>query len=118
MAAFRYLIHRMASLPLITKRKKTEWQTVLSIAKNNNFPLHFIEKMKKQIQNKTLKDKTDKNKKWAIFTYHSPIVRKITNLFKHTEIKIAFKTTNTIQQKTRPKSHEKSRTMTKAESID
>ena len=49
-------------------------------------------------------DKThDKNKKWAIFTFHSPKVTKITNLFKQADIKIAFKSTNTIQQQTRPK---------------
>ena len=37
-------------------------------------------------------------KKWATFTYHSPLIRKVTNLFKSTDIRIAFRTTNTIQQ--------------------
>jgi hypothetical protein len=37
MAAYHFLIHRMSSLPLTTERKKTKWQTILSIAKNNNF---------------------------------------------------------------------------------
>jgi predicted GIY-YIG superfamily endonuclease len=32
------------------------------------------------------------------FTYYSPQVRKITNLFKHTELKIAFRNCNSIQQ--------------------
>jgi hypothetical protein len=64
--------------------------------RQKQFPLHLIEKMKKQIQNKTPKNKADKNKKWAIFTYHNLLVRKIINLFNHTDIKIAFKTTNTI----------------------
>jgi len=41
--------------------------------------------------------------KWAIFTYHSPIIRKITNLFKQTDIKLAFRNTNTIRQTIRPK---------------
>jgi len=45
------------------------------------------------------------NKKWATFTYHSSKVRKITNLFKQTDIKIAFKSTNTLQQLTKPKTH-------------
>ena len=36
---------------------------------------------------------------------HLPKVRKITNLFKQTDINIAFKITNTIQQQTRPKNH-------------
>jgi hypothetical protein len=46
------------------------------------------------------------SKKWATFTYHNPNVRKITNLFKQTDIKIAFKSTNTTQQQTRPTNHE------------
>jgi hypothetical protein len=40
--------------------------------------------------------KHKKKKKWVIFTYHSPLVRKITNLFKNTDINIAFKAGNTI----------------------
>jgi hypothetical protein len=36
------------------------------------------------------------------FTYHSPQIRKITNLFKNTNIGIAFKATTTIQQLIRP----------------
>ena len=34
---------------------------------------------------------------------HCPIIRKITNLFKQTDIKIAFRNTNTIRQIIRPK---------------
>jgi hypothetical protein len=30
------------------------------------------------------------------FTHHSPLIRKITNLFKNTQINIAFRTQNTI----------------------
>jgi hypothetical protein len=33
----------------------------------------------------------------------SPIIRKITNLFKHTDVGITFKNTNTLQQLTTPK---------------
>jgi hypothetical protein len=42
-------------------------------------------------------------KKMDSFTYYSPNVRKITNLFKHTNIGIAFKTTNNLQQLTNQK---------------
>jgi len=38
------------------------------------------------------------NKKWVTFTYFSPIIRRITNLFKHSNLNIAFRATNTIQQ--------------------
>jgi hypothetical protein len=40
--------------------------------------------------------------KWATFTYTSPRVRKITNLFKNTNVKVAFKSNNTIAQLTKP----------------
>jgi hypothetical protein len=75
-------------------------------SRKQQFPLHLIEKLKTKFQYKIHKDKIGKNEKWAIFTCHSPIVRKITNLFKQTGIQIAFKNTNTIQQQTRPKNHE------------
>jgi hypothetical protein len=38
------------------------------------------------------------NKKWVTFNYYSPLVRKVNNLFKHTDIRIAFRTNNTIYQ--------------------
>jgi len=45
----------------------------------------------------------DNNKKWATFTFYSPKIKKLTNLFRQTNIHIAFKSTNTIQQYTKPK---------------
>ena len=39
-----------------------------------------------------------RNKKWVTFTYFSPIIRSITNLFKHSNLNIAFRANNTIQQ--------------------
>jgi hypothetical protein len=37
-------------------------------------------------------------KKWVTFTYYSPLVRKVNNFFKNTDIRIAFRTNNTIYQ--------------------
>ena len=103
MAAYRYMTNRMTSLRLTADRKETEWQKILSVAENNKLPLHHITKLKRYTR--TQHNTHDKNKKWVIFTFHSPKVRKITNFFKQTDIKIAFKSTNTIQQQTRPKNH-------------
>jgi len=33
---------------------------------------------------------------WDTFTYHIPLVGKVTNLFKHTHLSIAYRTTNTV----------------------
>jgi len=60
-----------------------------------------------------MKGKKDK-KIWNTFTYHSQKIRKITNLFKHPNISIAFRNATTLLQLTKPKmsnqtpDHEKS----------
>ena len=47
-------------------------------------------------------------KRWATFTYHSPKIRKVTNLFRNTEVRIAFKATDTIYQQLTEKTHNNS----------
>jgi hypothetical protein len=110
MAAYGYLINRMTALLLSLEKRKTEWMRIHDIANNNKFPKHIITRLEKQIQTKTQMTSTkfdntkgDDNKKWAIFTYHSPKIRKITNLFRQTNVRISFKSSNTIQQRTRPR---------------
>ena len=49
----------------------------------------------------TLPSKTS-DTKWDTFTYTTPQIRKITNIFKQINMKIAYKTNNTILQLTRP----------------
>jgi len=44
----------------------------------------------------------NKNKKWVTFTFISPHIRKITNLFRNTNIKIAFRCHNTIGSLIKP----------------
>jgi len=73
---------------------------------NNNFPEKLITNLKIQMQQKIhQKQDKDENKKRATFTYHSPQIRKFTNLFKHTNINIAFKTQtqySTVQNQRHP----------------
>jgi len=99
----------MPSLPLTEERRQTEWKTIQAIAQNNNFLNTHIARLKTQMQHKahTRTTKDENNKKWPTFTYHSPKVRKLTNLFKHTNINITFRSTNTLQQSTKPKNPEK-----------
>jgi hypothetical protein len=105
----------MISLPLTNERKNTEWQKILFIAENNKFPLHLIQQLKTQIQYKTHTGKTDnKNNKWATFTYHSPKVRKITKIFKQTDIKIASKTRTQYNNKLDRQTMKQHLTTTKA----
>ena len=108
MAAYRYLINRMTSFPLSTEKRNTEWQNIRNIAHNNQFPIQHITKLRTQIQRKTHINtaKNNSNQKWATFTYHSPKIRTITNLFKQTELKIAFKSTNNLHQLSKHKSQD------------
>jgi len=79
------------------------------MAKNNNFPGHFITNLKVQMKQQKVYQTQDKdeNKKLPTFTSYSAKIRKLTNLFKYTNINIAFKNTNTIQQYTKPKTIDK-----------
>ena len=94
----------MHSLPLDPDKKHKEWKTIQTIAKNNNIPQKMLQKLNQQIQQKTDQnsEKND-NKLWTTFTYHSPKIRTITNMFKNTNIGIAFRTSTTLHQCIRPK---------------
>ena len=94
----------MDSLPLNPDGKK-EWYTIQTIAKNNGFSIQHIRQINQQIQhnnnnntNHTTTTTSQQTKIRTTFTYLSPIIRKINNLFKHTNLQITYKTTNTIQQ--------------------
>ena len=101
--AFRYCIDRMITLPITEKSKQEEWKTIFTVAKSNGYPVNTINNLKtKLIANKRKHQQypmtIPHNKKWVTFTYFSPIIRCITNLFKHSNLNIAFWATNTIQQ--------------------
>jgi hypothetical protein len=106
LAAYQYYTERMFTLPLTTDRQLSEWKTILLIAPNNNIPRKLLLRLKQQIQQRTTQPSsitdTRITAKWAIFLYTSPCNRRITNLFKHTNVKAAFKTNNTISQLTKP----------------
>ena len=48
----------------------------------------------------------DNPKNWTTFTYYSPAIRKVTNLFKNSTLKIDFKFKNTIFKQITMKKHE------------
>jgi hypothetical protein len=90
----------MITLPITGQAKQQEWNNTLNVARNNVFPLQIIRKLKKKIILKTQKIKVTptqtQQKKWVIFTYHIPLIHKVTSLFKNTKLNIAFRTTNMI----------------------
>jgi hypothetical protein len=103
-AAFRYHITRMHLLPLTAEKKQKEWKIIQHIATKNNFSQNLLQKLKQQIIHKGHSQKTNDNYKiWTTFTYYSQQIRKITstNIFKNTNIRIAFRSTNAIKHLTK-----------------
>jgi len=96
-AAFRYYVNRLISLPLKQREKSKERNSILNMAKNNGFSAEQITKIKKQIRQKS-KEHTyiNKTKTWATFTYYGGFMRGITNIFKNSTVKTAYRTTNNI----------------------
>jgi hypothetical protein len=55
------------------------------------------------LDRKNNNDRDQKKKTKTTFLYYSPLVHKITNIFKHINVRISFKSTKTIQHLTKPK---------------
>jgi hypothetical protein len=46
-AAFRYYINRMTTLPITEKSKTDEWNTIISMAANNGYPTQIIQNLRR-----------------------------------------------------------------------
>jgi len=101
-AAFKYYIHRMLTLPITEESQQEEWKTIITMAKNNGCPVGIINDLRTKLTSKKHQQHpptTPYNKRnWVTFNYYSPMIRRIINLFKHTDLNIAFRATNTLQQ--------------------
>jgi len=103
MAEYHYLIHRMHTLPLNKEQQDREWHHIVNTAYSNNITQTLLYRLRHRIQRNYSLPKTPtptptpttnptpaiKNTKWATFTYTSPQIMKITNLFKHTNVRFA-----------------------------
>jgi hypothetical protein len=103
--AYTFYTSIMITLPITEKAKQKEWNTILTIAENNGFPLYIIHNLQKLIikTQQTKTTQTYQKKKWVTFIYHSPLIQKVTNLFGHTNLNIAFRATNTKDEQVRDK---------------
>ena len=98
----------MITLPITKQAQEQERDKILTITQNSRFTKHTIHNLRKKLSDnnkkKPLGDKQQitqgEDKKWITFTYRSPLIRKITNLFKQTNLNITFKSTNTIYNTT------------------
>ena len=99
-AAYRHHINRMYTLPLDQDKRQREWETIKTMGKNNNIPSQVLHKLHHRLKYKEPRPKpeTADSNKWTTFTYHSPKIRAITNLFKNTNINIAFRPATTTEK--------------------
>ena len=72
---------------LPTMKLNNEWITIQHTAKASNFPHTQVQKLNSQLQQRLNNPDRDSNttqnsETWMAFTYYSPLVREITNLFK------------------------------------
>ena len=92
----------MLPLLITEQSKQQEWNTISTIAQNNGLPAQTIHSLKKKLINKQQQKPkqniatVQQSKKWIAFTYYSPLIGRATNIFKQTNLKIAFRATNTI----------------------
>ena len=84
--------------PLKTTQREREWLTIHHIVHQNGFPYTIIHKLRHQIKHKLTHTTPpdNKNRKWTTFTYISPQIRKVTNKFRNTKVRVAFKCHNTL----------------------
>jgi hypothetical protein len=99
----------MHSLPLSHERKQREWHTIQHIAQVKKKTHTYIRSPHSHIQRRnnsvqTCSNESNVKKRGVIFTYYSPQVQKITNLFRKTNLQITFCSTNTIYGMFRPMS--------------
>ena len=109
LTAFIFYINGMTALPITERCKQQEWNITLSRAKFSVFPFHIIHNPKEKLLHKThitrnSSPQTQSKKKWITFTNHSQLVCKVTNLFKHTSLNIAFRAASIFNSQLNSKS--------------
>jgi hypothetical protein len=94
-AAPRYLIHRWENYPITSEAKRQEPRVLQNILHNNSFPLQIIQKLQ-ETKDKEHKKIDNTKQKWISFTFSWNETRRITNIFKRTNLRISYKTRNNI----------------------
>jgi hypothetical protein len=96
LSTYKNWLHRLHKLPLNGINKAKELNTIINIAENNGYNRQQILRIYHSIERKNHKNNDDVQQKWVSFTSTGNYIRTITKLLKNTNIKIAFKTNNTI----------------------
>ena len=93
-ATVKFLYNRLNTYDLEKAEHEHELNIIHNILHNNSFP---IKHQKPQIHTLTQKKPSQTPKhRWATFTYTGKETSYITNIFRQTDLRIAFRTNNTI----------------------
>ena len=92
-AAIRHLYHRLNSYDLKQQEYQRELDIIHNILHNNSFP---IKPHRTQTPNRVKQTPNRTARKWACFTYVGKETSYVTNIFRRTDLKITFRTTNTL----------------------
>ena len=84
--------------------KNKELHTIITIATNNGYNKELIIQMYHKFQRQKISTHNQKTEyTWVPYTYNGTYTRKITKLFKNTNVKIAFKVNQTLEKTLKPK---------------
>jgi len=67
-------------------------------AQNNGFLEQIIHNLKKKLISRKDRQNNTIEQEMVTFTYYSPLIQKVTNLFRQTNLNISFRATNAIYQ--------------------
>jgi hypothetical protein len=99
-SAINYLLNRMNTYPLTRTSKHQEHISIIDILKNNGYQQsNTSQKHSSRNTNNNSHTQTQHEKqKWATFTYSGPEIRTITNLFRRTNLRMAYRTNSKIKE--------------------
>jgi len=93
LAAIRYFINTIDMYDIGHAEKQRETDILKHIICNNKFHTSILSRIR---NNKTKPDSENQRKSWARFAYIGKETSRITRLFKHTNIRIEFTTSNNL----------------------
>jgi hypothetical protein len=100
-ASINYLTNRVHTYPIIKEAKTKELNIIQDTLHNNEYNKNINVCHSKNHKNKNVSPQ-HQTTKWAIFIYYGRETKEITKLFKEANIKIAFRTKNTIRNLVMP----------------
>jgi len=99
LAAIRYFTNRINTYDLDFTRKQIETNIVKQIIRNNKFDTAILNRFN---TGKTKREKDNRQKRLAKFTYIGKERRQVTKLFKNTNVKVAYMTKNNLEKLLKP----------------